>query len=442
MALNTLTLADRGQRFGLRLLTRAGSLPVMNNPEVRARVETLLYKGSKHAFVAVDAAARRSFKRRSGAGAPTRNPVTKPRAQFDLTPSEDQEMIRSAAAGLADEMIRPAGAKADADRVVPREVREAAAELGLTLIGVPGELGGIAEERSAVTGALVLEELARGDMGIAAALMAPAAVATALAEYGSADQQATYLPAFTGDGLPAAAALALMEPGPLFDPLTPATTGTRRGADIVLSGAKSLVPAAREADLFVVSALIDGAARLVIVEPATAGLTVADDPAMGIRAASTGRIRLDEAVVPAANLLGGPADHLDAVRRARLAWAAAACGTAQGALDQLIPYVKERRAFGEPIAHRQAVAFTISDIAIELAALRLVVWRAAALLDQGKDAARLIAHARQLTATHATQIGSNAVQLLGGHGFVKEFDNERWFRDLRGAGVLEGALLV
>jgi Acyl-CoA dehydrogenases len=104
--------------------------------------------------------------------------------------------------------------------------------------------------------------------------------------------------------------------------------------------------------------------------------------------------------------------------------------------------VLTREAFGEPIAHRQAVAFTVADIAIELAGLRLVVWRAASRLDQGRDAARLIAHARQLTATHAAQIGSHAVQLLGGHGFVKEFDNERWYRDLRGAGVLEGVLLT
>ncbi|GAA6524671.1 acyl-CoA dehydrogenase family protein [Intrasporangium sp. DVR] len=442
MALNALNLADRGQRIGLRLITRAGSLPLLHNPEVRRTVEHLLYRGSKGAFVALDRATRRSFPARSGSGAAKRTTAAAPRREFDLTPSEDQDMIRSAAAGLADDVIRPAAAQADADRSVPEEVRRAAADLGLPLIGVPTDLGGIAEERSAVTTVLVLEELARGDLGIATALMAPAAVATALANYGSSAQQATYLPAFTGDGLPAGASLALMEEGPLFDPLSPSTTATSRGGDLVLNGRKTLVVGAAEADLLVVSALVDGEPRLVLVEAGTRGVSVADDPAMGIRAARTGRIDLDDVVVPATHLLGTTDDHLDAVRRARLAWAAAACGTAQAAVDQLVPYVTTRHAFGEPIARRQAVAFGVADVAIELAGLRLVVWRAAARLDQGKDASRLIANARQLTARHGAQIGSQAVQFLGGHGFVKEFDNERWYRDLRGAGVLEGVLLV
>lgn len=442
MPVDHLNLAERGQRLGLRLLTRVGSLPPLKNPDVRGRVERLVYRGSKHAFIAIDAASRRSFVPHRGGGAPVRAAATSPRALFDLTPTEDQDVIRAAAASLADELIRPAGPAADTDRTVPPHVRAAAAELGLTLIGVPTQLGGIAEERSAVTTALVVEELARGDMGVATALMAPAAVAAVIANHGTSDQQATYLPAFTGHGAPAAASLALMEPAPLFDPLATATRATRRGSDLVLSGTKSLVVGAAEADLLVVSAVVDGAPRLVIVETRNSGIRVADDPAMGIRAAHTGRVILDDVVVPESALLGTTEDHLETVRRARLAWSAAACGTAQAVLDQVVPYVKQRQAFGEPVAHRQAVAFAISDLAIELAGLRLVVWRAAARLDAGKDAARLIAHARQLTATHGSRIGSDAVQLLGGHGFVKEFDNERWYRDLRGAGVLEGVLLT
>ena len=441
-ALDHLSLGDRGQRIGLRLITKVGSLPVLAHPDVRRTVESLLYRGSRSAFGALEAASRRPFAPRAGRGDPARTAAARPRCEFDLTPSEDQELIRSAAARLADDVIRPAAARADAERSVPEVVRRAAAELGLPLIGVPSELGGIAAERSSVTAALVLEELARGDLGIATALLAPAAVAIALADYGSSAQQATYLPAFTGESALARASLALMESGPLFDPLSPSTTGATRGSDVVINGAKSLVVGAAEADLLIISALVDGAPRLVLVETGTRGITVADDPAMGIRAACTGRIALDDVVVPAANLLGTTEDHLDAVRRARLAWAAAACGTAQAVLDQLIPYVTTREAFGEPIAHRQAVAFTVADIAIELAGLRLVVWRAASRLDQGRDAARLIGNARTLTATHAAQIGSHAVQLLGGHGFVKEFDNERWYRDLRGAGVLEGVLLT
>ncbi|RNI20425.1 acyl-CoA dehydrogenase family protein [Flexivirga caeni] len=435
------TLADRGQSLGMRLITRAGGLDAMKNPALRSKVEKVLYRSARQGFKA-QVTAGRVFSARSGSGSPTRSRPTRPRAEFDLTPTDDQQMIRDAARELAEEVMRPAGAQADTDRTVPAEVRDQAAQLGMALLGVPTELGGVAEEASALTGVLVLEELSRGDMGLAVALMSSAAVANCLVNYGDSDQQATYLPAFTDDQAPATGALAIMEPQPLFDPAAPRTTATHDGAELILDGTKSLVVGAGTADLLVVSALLDGEPRLVIVPPATPGVTIADDPAMGIRAARTGLLHLNQVRVPATNLLGSEPDHADAVARGRLAWAAAAVGTAQAVLDQVTGYTTDRTAFGEPIAHRQAVAFTVADIAIELDGLRLVVWRAAARLDRGLDAADQIAHARVLTATHGSRIGSDGVQLLGGHGFVKEFDNERWYRDLRGAGLMEGALLV
>jgi alkylation response protein AidB-like acyl-CoA dehydrogenase len=434
------SLADKGQRLGLRLIAKAGGLPGLKDKEVRGKVERYLYKGAVTGFKAQTAAGR-AFAKKKGSGDPTRAATAKPKQLFDLTPTEDQQMIQGVARELADEIIRPAAATADAERTVPAEVRTAAAEVGLHLVGVPAELDGIAEERSAVTAAIVLEELARGDMGIATAIMAPAAVATAIAAYGDADQQATYLPEFTGE-TPPTAALALHEPQPLFDPFALRTTGRVEGDEIVLDGVKAIVPGAQEADLFIISAAIDGQSRLVIVKPGTEGVKTEDDPAMGVRAAKTARLHLEGVRVAKADLLGTAEDHADAVRRARLAWAAAAVGTSQAVLDHVSEYVKERKAFGEPIGYRQAVAFTVSDIAIELAGLRLVVWKAAARLDRGEDASAEIAQARNLVSRHATWIGSSGVQLLGGHGFVKEFDNERWYRDLRGAGVLEGTLLV
>lgn len=435
------SLADRGQAFGMRLITRAGGLEALKNPVLRGKVEKVLYRSAKSGFKAQSVAGR-AFTRKPGSGDPTRAASTKPRREFDLTPTDDQQMIAEAARELATEVLRPAAADADAQRRTPQEVFEQAAAMGMTLLGVPTELGGVAEERSAVTGVLVMEELARGDMGLAVSVMASAAVANALAGYGDSAQQATYLPAFTDEKKPASGAVAIQEPQPLFDPLAPATTATREGDELVLRGRKSLVPGAENADLFIVSATLDGAARLIIVEPGTAGLTVAEDPAMGLRAARTGTIELTDVRVPAGNLLGTEADHLDAVRRARLAWAAAAVGTGQAVLDHVREYTLERKAFGEPIAYRQAVAFTVANAAIEVDALRLLVWRAASLLDAGKDASALIAQARVLAARHGAQVGSDGVQLLGGHGFVKEFDNERWFRDLRATGVLEGTLLV
>lgn len=440
--LNTkLTPADKAQAYGMRLLTKAGGLDAVKNDGLRKRLEKILYSSAKQGFKAQTVAGK-AFAKKSGSGAPVRSTPSKPKAVFDLNPTEDQAMIAEAAREIADEVLRPAAAQADTDRALPDKVRAQAAEMGLTLVGVPAELGGIAEESSAVTGVLVLEQLARGDMGLAVALMSSAAVAGAIANYGDAAQQATFLPPFTDEKDPATGALAIQEPQPLFDPAKPTTTATRQGDTVVINGTKALVPGADGSDLFIVSAQLDGAARLIIVEPGTEGLRYDDNPAMGIRAAKTGQLILQDVSVPATNVLGTEADHADAVRRARLAWAAAAVGTGTAVLDQLKTYTKERKAFGEPIAYRQAVAFTVANIAIEVDGLRLVVLRAASLLDAGKDASAQIAHARSLAARHLTEVGSNAVQMLGGHGFVKEFDNERWYRDLRATGVLEGTLYV
>ena len=165
---------------------------------------------------------------------------------------------------------------------------------------------------------------------------------------------------------------------------------------------------------------------------------------MGVRAAATGRLELHEVAVPASALLaeGDPAVYAEAVRRARLGWCALAVGTAQAVLDYVIPYVNERKAFGEPISNRQAVAFEVADIAIELEGMRLATWRAASRADQELDFAREAGLARVLCASKGMDIGSAGVQLLGGHGYVKEHPVERWYRDLRAAGVMEGALLV
>ena len=447
MVFNALTIAERTNAAGLRLLRRAGGLRGMDNPAVRKTVERLITQGTATGFRSATAAAslatrvnKRAFPRKKKAGDPTRSRQVK-RDVFDLTPTEDQAMIQQACRELADEVLRPAAAEADDSRSVPLQVQAAAEQIGLHLLGIPPELGGIAEEASAVTGVLALEQLARGDMGLTTALMAPTSVATALSLYADATQQETFLAAFTGEQ-PPRAAIALMEPQPLFDALSLQTCGRGDGADLILDGVKALVPGAADAELFIVGAMVGGVPRLLIVEGNRPGITVEDDPAMGIRAAATGRVTFRGVRVPKSNLLGSADDYPDAVRRSRLAWSAMAVGTAQACLDQLIPYVKERQAFGEPIAYRQAVAFTISDIAIELDGMRLLMWRAAARLDAGKDAAADIAQVRTLVSTYATQIGSNAVQLLGGHGFVKEWGNERWYRDLRGAGLLDGGLIV
>jgi hypothetical protein len=344
---------------------------------------------------------------------------------------------------FAAEVVRPAAAEADETCTAPEAVLKAGLDIGLPILGLPESLGGISEERSAMAGALVAEALAQGDLGLAVASLAPGSVATALGLWGTDAQQQTYLPAFTGADVPAAA-IALTEPTVLFDVLSPATTAEQTADGYVLNGVKSAVPLGAAAELFVVGASLDGAPVLFLVESSTPGIDVEADPAMGVRAAGLTKLTLTDVAVPADAVLGSTdgTTYTECVRLARLAWCALSVGTGQAVLDYVVPYVKEREAFGEPVAHRQSVAFMVANIAIELQSMRLLTWKAAARAAAGKDFAREVALARRLCADKGMQIGLDGVQLLGGHGFVKEHPVERWYRDLRAIGVMEGAVLV
>jgi alkylation response protein AidB-like acyl-CoA dehydrogenase len=280
-------------------------------------------------------------------------------------------------------------------------------------------------------------------MGCAVACLAPAGVSTALGLWGDADQQATYLHEFVSENVPAAA-LCVLEPQPLFDPFRLKASARRRNGGFVLEGAKALVPRAADAELFLVAAEVaERGPALFIVESKTAGIAVEAEPAMGIRAAATGRVTFEHVKVPAQALLGeaSPDVYAECIALGRVGWCALAVGTGQAVLDYVIPYVNERKAFGEPISHRQAVAFTVSNIAIELNGMRLATYRAASRADQGRSYLRETALARRLCAVHGMAIGSDGVQLLGGHGYVKEHPVERWYRDLRAAGLMEGTLV-
>jgi alkylation response protein AidB-like acyl-CoA dehydrogenase len=437
------TLADRGMAVALGALRRAAGSDVLDRLGLREAAERGLRTVTRDG-VRVAGAASRPFTALAGA----RRQVARPRPArssggFDLTPTEEQAMLQAAFRSFGDEQLRPAARAADDACAAPADLLRRSVDLGALLLSVPAALGGVVEERSAVTTVLAAEALAHGDLGLAVACLSPASVATALALWGDADQQATYLVPFTGDD-PPPAALAVLEPRPLFDPTSPATRARRDGADLRLSGRKTLVLRAADAELFLVSVDLDGAPALVLVESSSAGLTVEPDPAMGVRAAGTGRLHLDDVRVPTTAVLGdaAPDVHAEAIHRARLAWCAVSVGTAQAVLDHVVPYVNQRETFGEPISHRQSVAFLVADIAIELEGMRLATWRAASLADQGRPFARAAAVARQLCATHAVAIGSHGVQLLGGHGYVKEHPVERWYRDLRAVGVMEGGLLV
>ncbi|MCW2496782.1 acyl-CoA dehydrogenase family protein [Jatrophihabitans sp.] len=426
---------------GLAALNRLAGATVIDRLKLRKPTERAVYEASKAGFRAVGVA-NRQFAAVQNRSKPERPASAGDSGLFDLNPTDEQKMILEATSEFAAELLRPAASAADTACEAPDTIlKRSISELGVTQVGVPESLGGMASERSTVTGVLVTEALAHGDMGLAVACLAPAGVSNALVLFGSAEQQATYLPAFVGDEVPAAA-LAVLEPTVLFDPFELKTTARRSGDGFVLDGVKSLVPRAATAELFVIGAALDGVPTLFLVESGTAGITIESEPAMGIRAASTARVILDGVKLPAGAVLGDAASYIEAIRLSRLGWAALACGTGKAVLDYVIPYVNERQAFGEPISNRQAVAFMVANIGIELEGARLVLLRAAARAEQGKSYARESALARRLTAEYGMQIGSSGVQLLGGHGYVKEHPVERWYRDLRACGVMEGVVLV
>ena len=435
------TPAEKGMGAGLRILNSLASSSTIDKLKLRKPTEKAIFHSTKNGFK-VAAAAGRQFSAKSKQDKPARQPRAEGAGKFDLNPSDEQEMLIEAFGEFAKAELLPIATKSSNDCKTPDEVLKASTELGVTMIGVPEELGGAVEQRSAVTSALISEALAKGDLGMAVAVLAPAAVSTAIGLWGSGEQQAKYLPEFVGDDVPAAA-LAVMEPKPMFDPFRLQTKANKNSdGSYTLTGVKNLVPRAAEAELFVIAADLAGEPRMFIVESKYNGISVTPEPAMGIRPAATATLQFEDVKLPADSLLGEPADYTEMIRLSRIAWGAVTAGCGRAVQDYLIPYVNERTAFGEPISHRQAVAFTISNVAIELEGIRLVTYRAAALADAGKDFAREAALVRQLTAKYGMQIGSDGVQMLGGHGYTQEYPVERWYRDLRAAGLMEGVLLV
>jgi hypothetical protein len=436
-------MAERSMGLGLRWLNRLAGSDLLDRIRIRKQVERALFSGTKNGFRSATAAGR-TFKAAQSLGRPARQAPGKPHSLFDITPDDEQQMLQEGVRDFAEAKVRPLAGKADAECSAPAELLDQANELGVNMLGVPEELGGAMQEQAAVTSVLIGEALAHGDMGIAYAALAPGAVATAIGHWGTAEQEATYLPSFAGEDTPVAA-LAMLEPKPLFDPLKLETRARRDGSDWILDGTKSLVARPGQCELFVVAAEAEGLGpALFVIESGASGLSVEKEPAMGLRAASTGRLVLEGVRLPGAALMaeGKREAYVECVHRARLGWCSLAVGTAQAVLDYVIPYVNERTAFGEPISNRQAVAFGVSDIGIESEAMRLTTYRAASRADQGRDFSREASLAHRLCAQKGMQIGSEGVQLLGGHGYVKEHPVERWYRDLRAAGVMEGALLA
>lgn len=427
----------------LRVLNRIADSPLIERLGLEDRAQKLVYQGAKRAAET----AARAVKRLSAKRADERPRTSQ---KFDLSLSEEQQLMRDTLRRFADDLMQPAAREADDRSATPDDFLEAFGELGAIAMSVPEALGGAAERVSAVSQMLIVEDLARGDMGLAYAALSPLSFVNALVHWGDEQQRASLLPLLI-EGDAGAATLAVVEPHPLFDPDALRTSATKRGSDYVLHGEKSLLALADRAKWFLVAAEIPKVGpRFFVVERDAAGVEVLDEPAMGLRSASLGRLKLDKVRVPSEALLGGEAAlkaegqaaYDDAVNRGRIAWSAMALGTSQALLDYVIPYCNDRLAFGEPISHRQAVAFMVADIGIEIESMRMLVYRAAGRIDAGLKCQREAYLARVLCSEKAMEIGTNGVQLLGGAGFIKDHPVEIWYRQLRSIAVMDGNLLL
>lgn len=425
--------ANQIQGLGLNYLNRFAQSDWPDRLKVRKPIEKLLYTGSKTGFQLLGAATR-TFKPAGGAGKQRLPAAAK--GLFDLSLSDEQQMMRDALQRFAKEVLRPAAHDADHHARLPEGLLAQAQELGLNFYAVPEAMGGMAAEQSVVTNVLAAEDLGYGDFTLAAALLTPMSVANALTRWGSAAQQEKYLPAFAEDN-PPVATFAVQEATPGFNPTRLDTTAKRVGNGYVLNGEKTLVLLGQQAQLFLVAAQLDGQPAVFIVT-GNDGLSFLEDPAMGLKAGETVKLRLDN--VAAEKLGETDFDYQAFLDLGALTWCALAVGTCQAVLDYTSAYANERIAFGEPISHRQSIAFMIADMAIETDAMRLLVWNAASLAEAGKPFHREAYLARLLCAEKSMKIGNDGVQVIGGHGFTKEHPVERWYRDLRATAVMHSGL--
>ncbi len=362
---------------------------------------------------------------------------------IEFEPSEEQQLIIETVRQFAANEVREKARSADEAGALPADVLAQAHELGLVANAVPEAFGG-GGERSAVTGVLVAEELAWGDLSIALGILSPSLLALPLLDFGTEAQRAAWLPRVTGPHF-VPGALAAVEPRVESDPLQPKTTARRDGGDYVLDGEKCLVPWLDGGEVVLVLADEgDAPPQAFLVPRDAAGLRAESDTWMGIKALPTAALRLDGVRVPADARLGGEAgaDVARLVDRGRVGLAAMAVGVSRAAFEVARDYAKEREVFGSPVATKQAIAFKLADMAIEIDAARLLVWEAAWRLDRGEDARRETALALQQVRRVSLEVADGAVQVLGGHGYTREYLPEMHLRNARGFAVFEALTLV
>jgi acyl-CoA dehydrogenase len=355
---------------------------------------------------------------------------------FALT--EEQSQVRDTLLAFARNELAPRARGADEARKAPVELLDAAWSLGFTGLSIPEACGGGGAPRSLLTSALMLEALGYGCAGLASAAFASTLFVNPLIDLGSEEQKLAYLPAFCGEKR-CVATLALHEASAAFDAAGMTTRAERNAKGWVVTGTKRLVPMGRDASQLLVLARasdVPGLAgiKAFIIGADASGVTVTPESGtIGLTALSFARVEFADVLLAPDAVLGGGdgADICPLLSSLRIGGAALAVGLARAVTDFAIPYAKERVAFGEPIAKKQSIAFMLADMHIECDAMRWMVWKATAELDAGRDATKACVLAQDYANRRALKIADDALQIFGGHGYIRDLPLEMWLRNMR-----------
>ena len=426
-------MMNKAQGFGLSLITKIAGSEVLDQLKLRKFVEKSLYQGSKTGFKVLNKT-QKAFKPQAIDKQRLPNQVNK--NLFDLSLTEEQQMTVDAMSQFAEEVLYALAHEADHQAQFPEQLWQHLVDLGLNDYALPEALGGVAAEQNIVSNILIAESLAKGDFSLTAGLLSTFSVINAITRWGSTQVQSMYLPVFAED-TDITATFAFQEATPAFNPFQLKTKATEQNGQMTITGEKTLVILGDTADVFLVSAEFNGQPDIFVVQ-CDESISIKANPAMGLKAAETATLQFNQ--TPALGLGDADFDYTAFVDLGNLMWCAMAIGTCEAIKAYCIKYANERTAFGEPISHRQSVAFMISDMAIEIDAMRMLVLNAASLAEAGKPFHREAYLARLLCAEKSMKMGTDGVQILGGHGFTKEHPVERWYRDLRATAILHSGL--
>ncbi|MCB0078053.1 MAG: acyl-CoA dehydrogenase family protein [Anaerolineales bacterium] len=363
---------------------------------------------------------------------------------ISFQPTDEQQMMADTLRDFARSRLQPAAHSADEQRRLDADTLATADEFAVVAANIPEEYGGFGDGYSALTGVLIAEALAEGDLSATLHLLAPAGVAAALIAAGSEAQKIAWLSRFANEGYFASSAL--IEPQWNYDPLALQTVARREGDEYVISGTKSLVimpqQDVEEHDLLLFAHdEAAGMTQAFIVDTAREGVTIGTrERGMGLRALDYRRITFNEVRLPIGAKLGEAAgcDVQRLLNHARVGAAAMATGVARASYEFAQSYAKEREAFGKPVAQFQSIAFMLAEMRIAVESMRLLTWEAAWQLDQGQEATQSAVIAKQYADEYALQVADRAVQVLGGHGYIRNYLVERGLRDARAFAVLQG----